>query len=144
MAAHFFIQVSRPLSARGGTLQAPLCLPPRPCPKKTRRALIMKSQREGRILTKGRINKSRRPPCSASVDAMKEGVGRKSGSSPPAPNSALLSSSRSLRSWSSYSDASLPTSSSAGTSLLTSVVEKADSSSDGGTARRGSEPVFIW
>jgi len=29
-----FIRVSRPLSARGGTLQTPLCPPPRPVPRR--------------------------------------------------------------------------------------------------------------
>ena len=65
-------------------------------------------------------------PYSSSTDAMKEGVGRNNGGSSPAPGSsasALLSSSRSLRSMRSHSDTSLPASSPAGTSLPTSVVE---------------------
>ena len=69
---------------------------------------------------------------SSSADAMKEGVGRNSGSSPSAPSlssSALLSSSLSLRSRSSHSDASLCASSSAsaGTRLPTSVVDRKSS-----------------
>ena len=56
------------------------------------------------------------PPYSSSADAMKEGVGRNSGSSYPAPRSsaspssstsASRSTSRSRRSWSSHTGASL-------------------------------------
>jgi len=65
---------------------------------------------------------SRVPPQSSSADAVKEGVGRNSGSSSPAPSlSALLSSSRSR---SSRSDNSLPASFSAGVSLPTSVCSR--------------------
>jgi len=65
-------------------------------------------------------------PYSASADAMKVGVGRKSGGSstsiPNASASALLSSSRSVLSWSFHSDTSLLVSSStAGTVFPTSV-----------------------
>jgi len=59
---------------------------------------------------------------------MKEGVGRNGGcSSPSAQLLGLRSSSRSRSPRSSHSDASLPASSSAGTSLPTSVVERKSS-----------------
>jgi len=71
-------------------------------------------------------------PYSSPTDAMKAGVGRNSVSSTSAPSSSastLLSSSRSLRSRSSHSDASLCASSQAraGASLPTSVVERKSS-----------------
>jgi hypothetical protein len=85
-------------------------------------------------IAKGSTQRKRSPvPYTSSADAMKECVGRNSGSSsPPVPSSsasALRSSSRSLRSRSSHSDVPLRASSSAGvgTSLPTSVVERKSS-----------------
>jgi len=81
---------------------------------------------------KGKRHRKSGRPYSSSADAMREGVGRNSGRSSPAPDhpaapsssaSASCSTSRSRRSRSSHSDARLPASSSSrgGTSLPTSV-----------------------
>jgi hypothetical protein len=110
---------------KGGTLLAPLFPPPRPSQEDRgiTRAIAKEKQRK----VKG---KSPRTPT---LPQRKEGVGRKSGCSPPpAPSSSAScrrSSSLSLRSRSSHSDASLCASSStkAKTNLPTSVVEKKSS-----------------
>lgn len=60
-------------------------------------------------------------PYTSSADAVKEGVGTNSGRSPQ-PNSSGSTLPSSHRSLSSHSDPSLPASSSAVTSLPTSVV----------------------
>ena len=122
----------------GGMLQAPLCPPPRPVPRKNKCAPRRSHKKEP---------KERQPvPCSSSADAMKEGVWRNSGSSTLAPSSSastLRPSFRSLCSQSSHSDTSLPTSSLAGTSLPTSVVERKSSTAwvvlNGGSVLREPE-----
>ena len=94
----------------------PLCPPPRPSRRR-------KFAHQGNKQMK-RQRKDAPVPYSSPADARKCGVGRNSGSSsaPNASASALLSSSRSLLSRSSHSDASLPASASAaGTTLPTSV-----------------------
>jgi len=75
-------------------------------------------QRDNKMMTKGSVAR----PYSSSAGAMKEDVGRNSGFSPApkfpgAPSSFSSTSRSSSRSRSSHSDTSLPTSSSAGTSL---------------------------
>ena len=89
-----FLRVSRPQSARGGSLQAPLCPPPRPVPRKNRYA----PKKE----TKRKRKKSVTVPYSSRADAMNGGVGRNSGGSSPAPaSSSALSCSCSILSRSS-------------------------------------------
>ena len=144
MAAHFLTRFPVRCPRSGGTLQAPLCPPPRPVPRSrgTHQGKFTKeTAAERKDLDKGN-DKGKRdssPNYSPSpADTMKGGVGRNSGGSSPTPNSpaapsssayALRSSSRSRRSRSSHSDTSLPTSPSSpgGTSLPTSVVERKSS-----------------
>jgi len=124
-----FLSALRTMAAR---CKLPFCPPPWPAPKRLWCA-PRKSHRK-RIEQEKEQKKARPVPYSSSpADALKEGVGRNSGSSSPAPNSpaaasssasASLSSPRSRRSLTSYSDASLPASSAAGTLLPTSVVER--------------------
>jgi len=106
----------------------PLCPPPRPVP---RRYDAHQSNHKGKKSEQEKEPKNARPASFPSyANAVKEGVGRNSGSSPPAPSSsafALLSSFRSLRSLRSHSDTSLPASPSDGASLLKSVVERKSS-----------------
>ena len=70
-------------------------------------------------ITKESTKESRPPPYSSSADAMKEGVGRNSGT-----QLLRLRPPLSLRS---HSDTSLAASSSAGTGIPTSVVERKSS-----------------
>jgi len=134
MAAHFLSRIPVRCPRGGGTLQAPLCTPPRPV---RRRDNAHQGYYKGKRERVTEQKEEQAKPCpslwSSSTDAMKEGVGRNSGSSSPAPNSpaapsssasARPSSSRSLRSPRSHSDASLPASTPADTSLSTSVVER--------------------
>jgi len=119
-----FARFSRPQSARGGSLQAPLVPSARPSRKRLLRTKEM---------DKGKRQKETPPdPYSSPADAMKGGVGRNSGSSPAPSASAsnLRSSSRSRCSRSSHSDASLPASASSsagGTILPTSVAVRKSS-----------------
>jgi len=98
-------------------LQAPLRPPPRPVPRTIK--CIKEIIKE---ILEGKDKKRTAPPpisYSSSVQAMKEGVGRKHGRSPSSAPSSLasspLSSSLSLRSRSCHTDASLCASSAAAT-----------------------------
>jgi len=122
--AAYILTVSPPLSARW-RLVASFPLPSaQACPMNIVKEMTKEMTNER--------HKTQNHSHSSSADAIKAGVGRNRGSSTSAPSpsaSALLSSSRSLRSRSSHSDASLYASSStgAGTSLPTSVVDRKSS-----------------
>jgi len=59
MATHFFIQVSRPLFAHGGSLQAPLCPPPRPVQRKSRCAPRKKDKKQNKEKKKENATRKR-------------------------------------------------------------------------------------
>jgi len=124
-----FLAAVRAVAARS---KHPFCPPPKPVPRRCRAHQgNYKGNENVRLKEKLKGKQHRKPlsvPYSPPADATKEGVRNNGSSSAPSLSaSALLSSSRSLLSRSSHSDASLPASSStssAGTVLPTSVDER--------------------